>query len=94
MDILIDGSHRSQVLITTHSPDILDNKKLSDNQILVVESIQGAARITPLPSNVREILRERLYTAGELLRIGELETDPDYAEQVDNQLNLFGGVEP
>ncbi|HIE28098.1 TPA: chromosome segregation protein SMC [Candidatus Poribacteria bacterium] len=94
MDILIDGSHRSQVLITTHSPDILDNKRLSDSQILVVESIEGTARITPLTPSAREILKEQLYTPGELLRIGELETDPNYAEQVDNQLNLFGGVEP
>ena len=93
MDILIDGSHRSQVLITTHSPDILDNKKLSDNQIFVVESIEGTARITPLTQNAKEILREHLYTPGELLRIGELETDPDYAQQADKQLKLFGGVE-
>jgi predicted ATPase len=93
MDILIDGSHRSQVLITTHSPDILDNKKLSDNQIFVVESIQGTARITPLTQNARAILREHLYTPGELLRLGELETDADYAEQVDKQLKLFGGAE-
>jgi len=93
MDILIDGSHRSQMLITTHSPDILDNKSLSDNQILVVESIEGTARITPLTKNAREMVRERLYTPGELLRIGELETDPDYPEQEGKQLKLFGEVE-
>jgi len=93
MDILIDGSHRSQVLLTTHSPDILDNKRLSDSQILVVESMKGTARITPLTQNVREMVQERLYTAGELLRIGELEIDPNYAEQTSKQLDLFGGVE-
>jgi predicted ATPase len=94
MDILIDGSYRSQVFITTHSPDILDNKRLRDNQILIVESIEGTARITPLTQSVREIVQERLYTPGELLRSGELETDINYAEQAERQLNLFGGVEP
>jgi len=93
MDILIDGSHRSQMLLTTHSPDILDNKRLSDSQMLVVESKEGAARITPLTQNVREMVRERLYTPGELLRDGELETDPNYPEQEDRQLKLFGRVE-
>lgn len=94
MNILIDGSHRSQVLITTHSPDILDNKRLSDSQILVVESVEGVAKITPLTQNVREMVQERLFTPGELLRIGELETDLNHAEQADKQLNLFGGGKP
>jgi predicted ATPase len=93
MDLLIDGSYRSQVLITTHSPDILDNKRLKDNQILVVESIEGTARITPLTQSIRQIVQERLYTPGELLRSGELETDSNYAEQADRQLKLFGEVE-
>lgn len=93
MDILIDGSYRSQVLITTHSPDILDNKRLKDNQMLVVESIEGTARITPLTQSIRQIVQERLYTPGELLRGGELETDSNYAEQADRQLKLFGEVE-
>jgi len=94
MDILIDGSYRSQVLITTHSPDILDNKRLNDSQILVVESIEGTANITPLTQSVRKIVQERLYTPGELLRTGELESDPNYAEQTGRQLKLFGEVEP
>lgn len=92
MDILIDGSYRSQMVITTHSPDILDNKNLDDNQILVVESIKGNSRITPLNQSTREIIKEKLYTPGELLRVGELETDANYAEQVARQLKLFGKV--
>lgn len=92
MDILIDGSYRSQMVITTHSPDILDNKKLNDNQILLVESIEGNARITPLLKSTREMIKENLYTPGELLRIDELKTDPNYASRREKQLKLFGPV--
>jgi len=88
MDILIDGSNRSQMLITTHSPDILDNKNLNDDQILLVESIEGNARITPLLKSIQEIVKENLYTPGELLRIGELQTDQNYAIQAEKRLKL------
>jgi len=42
---------------------------------------------------MRGVIRQRLYTAGELLRQGELQVDHDYANQTVTQLNLFGGSE-
>jgi predicted ATPase len=93
MDILIDGTERSQVLLTTHSPDVLDNKRLLDSQIVAVESAQGVAQITPLTETTRDVIRQRLYTAGELLRQGEIQVDRDYADQAARQLSLFGSVE-
>jgi predicted ATPase len=93
MDILIDGTERSQILLTTHSPDVLDNKKLSDDQIVAVESVQGVAQITPLMETTREVIRQHLYTPGELLRQGELQIDREYVDQAVRQLNLFGSME-
>jgi predicted ATPase len=78
IDVLIDGTARSQILVTTHSPDVLDSKKLRDDQILTMESVKGAAQISPLANVTRDLIRERLYTAGELLRQDELHPDPDY----------------
>ncbi len=92
MDILLDGTNRSQVLLTTHSPDILDNKKLSARQIIAVESIQGVSHITPLTEATRDLIRQRLYTSGELLRQNELHIDHDYAKQIPQQLGLFDDV--
>jgi predicted ATPase len=91
-DILMDGAARSQILLTTHSPDVLDSKNLLDDQIIVVESVQGMAQITPLAKTTREVIRQRLYTAGELLRQGELLADRDYAAQITRQLNLFDNL--
>lgn len=90
MDILLDGAERSQVLITTHSPDILDDKKLRDEQIVAVESRDGVARMTPLTETTRDLIRQHLYTPGELLRQDEIQVDLDYAERSARQLDLFG----
>jgi predicted ATPase len=92
-DILLDGAERSQVLLATHSPDLLDNKRLSDDQIVVVESVQGVAHITPLTATTRDVIRQRLYTPGELLRQGEIGVNRNYADQAARQLNLFGSVD-
>ena len=92
-DTLMDGSQHSQVLFTTHSPDVLDNKDLSDNQIIAVESLQGVAQITPLTITTREMIRQRLYTPGELLRQGEIQIDRTHAERAAKQLNLFDRVD-
>ncbi|MEK7729634.1 MAG: hypothetical protein AAB354_14605, partial [candidate division KSB1 bacterium] len=91
-DILLDGTNRSQVVITTHSPDVLDNKKILDNQILVVEATEGIAQITPLPYNAREAIRQKLYSAGELLRNGEVRVDRDFVNQLAQQVDLFGNL--
>ena len=90
VDILKDGSHRAQILITTHSPDILDNKNIEDNEILVVESTKGKTTIAPMTPSSRDMVRKHLYTPGELLRSGELQPDLEKANELGKQLNLFG----
>ncbi len=90
MDILLDGAERSQVLLTTHSPDILDNKRLLDSQIIAIQSTKGAAQITPPAKTTRDMIKQGLYTAGELLRSGELQIDPDY---ISPPLNFFDNAE-
>ncbi len=92
VDILKDGTHRAQILLTTHSPDILDNKSIKDSEILVVESIKGKTTIAPMDGKSRDMVRQHLYTAGELLRSGELEPDREKAMELGEQLNLFGPV--
>jgi len=94
VDILMDGAHRAQILLTTHSPDILDDKDILDHRIRVVESHQGKATIGPLGKFSRQAIKQRLYTVGELLRMGEIATDRDPEEQSVQQLNLFKVTTP
>jgi hypothetical protein len=89
--VLLDSAHDGQVLVTTHSPDVLDAKEISDDQIRVVTMEHGRTTIAPLATGSRKAIRERLYTPGELLRINELDQDLDTARETAQHLNLFGG---
>jgi predicted ATPase len=90
VDILKSSTHQTQIIITTHSPDILDNKGIRNNEILVVESVRGNTVVAPMAQRTRDIIRENLYSPGELLRSGELEPDKQKANLMSEQLKLFG----
>ena len=92
VQILRDGQHRSQVLVTTHSPDVLDNKAIVDENIRAVEYRGGCTQISRLGALSRESIRDRLYTPGELMRAGELQLDQETAESLARQLDLFGSI--
>lgn len=74
-------------LVTSHSPDLLDNKDIPDNSILAVVSEHGETHIGPLDETGRSVLRDHLYTAGELLRMDQLRPDPQLS--LPKQLVLF-----
>ena len=61
--------------VTTHSADLLDNKDVETDSLLAVTADEGATHIAPINADGRELIRQRLYTAGELLRIGQLLPD-------------------
>ncbi|MFQ5794357.1 MAG: AAA family ATPase [Candidatus Bipolaricaulia bacterium] len=90
VEVLMDTSQERQILLTTHSPDILDYKELTDAQIRVVTMERNRTLISPVSESSRDAIQEHLYTAGELLRSDELNPDVAVAEQAAQQLNLFG----
>jgi predicted ATPase len=94
MEVLMDAAKEKQVLVTTHSPDLLDQKDLTDNQIRVVTMRKGTTLIAPVSQSSREAIRERLYTPGELLRSDELNPDRRTAEESAQELDLFGSHIP
>lgn len=75
VEILIDASKEKQILLTTHSPDILDQKEIRDSEIRVVTLDKGRTIVAPVAESNREVIRDRLYTAGDLLRVDELAPD-------------------
>lgn len=89
-DSLRDASQQKQVIVTSHSPDLLDNEEIDDESILAVVSEQGKSRIGHLDEAGRRILREHLYTAGELLRMDQLKPDPEETDIRVRQRDLFG----
>jgi len=90
LDGLREARRTTQVIVTSHSPDLLDDGKFDPNSILAVYAKGGSTHIPPLDEKGRQALRERLYTPGELLRMDQLRPDPGAApEKVDKQLRLF-----
>lgn len=93
-EALTRASHRTQVLVTSHSPEILDDFNIGADSIVAVDSHEGLTHIGPLNDASRQVLRERLFTPGELLKLSQLTPDPASAIDPENrQFKLFGGDE-
>ncbi len=72
LDLLRHASRQMQVIVTTHSPDILDADWLREENLRIVTWQEGATRVLPLASGTSEALREHLMSAGELMRSNAL----------------------
>lgn len=88
-DALREASRHTQVLVTSHSPDLLDNKSISDEDIIAVEMRNGETLIAPVDVAGRSAIREKLYTAGELLRMNQLNPDEEQIKRM-AEPELFG----
>ena len=90
IDGLRDAAEHAQILVTSHSPDLLDDREIAADSIFAVVAEHGESRIGPLDEVGRTALKDHLYTAGELLRMGQLEPDPRSANVTPKQIELFG----
>ena len=75
LDGLRDAAHETQIIITSHSPDLLDNKDLDVDSILAVEARDGTTAIAGVDDVGRTLLGKRLCTTGDLLRNDQLQPD-------------------
>ena len=87
LDILHHASRVTQVVVTTHSPDILDAKWIGGQNLRLIHWNEGITRIAPVSPSVREALRGHLMGAGELLRSNCLTPESSPLEQ--GAPNLF-----
>lgn len=69
-DVLHAASERGLVLITTHSPELLDRAR--DDEIQVCQYEDGVTKIGPLSSAQRDLVRQGLFSVAELMRADEL----------------------
>jgi predicted ATPase len=87
-DCLREGSSYSQILVTSHSPELLDDPNIPVESILAVAAVGGESRISGVDEAGRSALRDRLFTAGELMRADQLHPDPSDLART-RQLRLF-----
>lgn len=90
MDALIEGSRHTQLIVTCHSPDLLDHDAVVPDMIRPVVLENGRTAVGSLSEARADLLKRHLSTAGELLRLDQLEPDPDdLRRQAKGQGSLF-----
>jgi predicted ATPase len=88
---LVLASKKTQIIVTSHSPDLLNDRSLDASSLLAVISEGGETKIGPLDYASRESMRNHLFSAGELLRMNQLAPDRDILDaQSQKQVELFG----
>jgi predicted ATPase len=91
VDALDDATQRTQILLTTHSADLLSGRDISPGQVLIVRNRAGKTHITPVDKASQEIIRKELYTLADLQRMDKLDLDEaDLKRQA--QLSQQGGI--
>ena len=77
LDVLRLASRSMQVVVTTHSPDILDAKWIEDRHLRILKWENGITRIGHVSQAVRSAMGRHLMGAGELLRSNALTADEE-----------------
>jgi len=75
LDSIRDAAASRQVIVTSHSPDLLDSDSIRADEILAVRSIQGTTIVNRPDAAAQLALRENLFSAGDLLRTDQLQPE-------------------
>ena len=84
MSAIHEASNYTQVLATSHSPELLDDSELGAETVLAVDSCAGETTIGSVNEASVSAMRDRLYTAGELLKLDRLKPQPQPAALADD----------
>jgi len=90
VDAMDEATERTQVLLTTHSADLLSGRDVNPGQVLVVRNRGGQTQITPVDPASQEIIEKELYSLADLQRMDRLDLDE---ADVKRQARMSNGVE-
>lgn len=71
-DVLRHASRFMQVVVTTHSPEVLDADWIEDRNLRMIYAERGVSHVRAVSGPTRQTLKEHLMSAGELLRSNAL----------------------
>jgi len=89
LDLIRHAGKFMQVIVTTHSPELLDAEWIEDENIRIATWSSGQTHISPLSASSRQALRTHLMGAGELLRSNALDADWTLFDDKVEQAHLF-----
>lgn len=75
LDAIRDASERRQILVTSHSPDLLDSSSITIDELFAVRSDSGTTVVARPDAAAQTALLESLFTAGELIRTDQLQPE-------------------
>ncbi len=91
VDALKEATAHTQVIITTHSAELLDAIDEPDS-LFVVQARKGETSIAGIDPASQEVIRKHLFSPGEMLRMDQLEPDQkDLQRQGESRLFEFAG---
>lgn len=76
VDLLVEGSQSTQLIVTCHSPEVLDHKAIRPEMITVVESTPAGTFAGPIGAKPFAAIQSHLVSAADLSRQGMLVRDP------------------
>jgi len=71
-DLIQIAINKTQVVVTTHSPELLDMKWIEERHLRLVSWEDGQTRVWRVSQGARRALQEHLMGAGEMLRTNSL----------------------
>ena len=72
-DYVVESSRRSQILLTTHSPELID--RLPNQSIRAVRAIRGLTSVGPVAKKQLQAVRQELFSLGEIHQTEGLEPE-------------------
>lgn len=89
LDSLREATETVQVLVTTHSADLLDRSDVRPENLRAVVNINGTTHIDEIDDASKDVLKRDVLTAGELLRLNQLVPNPRLFTSLPRQSDLF-----
>ena len=88
-DVLDEAAIHTQLVIACHCSDLLDRTELPADSILACENRRGITHIGPLDDGEIQVIRNRVHTPGELMRMNLLQLPPPAFQQGPPSSQLF-----
>ncbi|HEX8674974.1 MAG TPA: AAA family ATPase [Longimicrobium sp.] len=66
-DLLQDASLRSQIVVTTHNPDLIEH--FAPGVLRVVEKSDGVTHVGPVAHDQQEAIRQMLFSTSEIMKM-------------------------
>lgn len=81
LDLIRRAAKSMQVIVTTHSPELLDARWIGDANLRIVSWTEGASHLSLPSAATREAMRSHLMGAGELLRSNALHAEELFSDE-------------